>query len=443
MTRPLYLDYPDSGAAYNHPTEYLYGPDVLVAPVTTPGAVAQQQVWFPPGRWIDYFTGATFNGPGTATLDVPLNRMPVFVRAGGIVPEQPAMSHVGAAPVDPLTLNVYAGAPGQFTLYQDAGEGVGYAGGQYAQTPISYSGDTVTVGAERGHYPGQLASRAYQLHLADISAPHQVKVNGQPLGRVSAGSSAPGWWYDAGNATLRVNTPRLATGQAITISQTGGQPVSRAEAAAVSVTLDPPTPLTLDGGHTAPVTATVANSGPDAITGVAVTLSAPAGWTVTPAVTATSIPAGGSATMKWQVTAPPGGGTAALTVTATYTSASNGSPGEVATSQGPPALVPPVITSVQPSSASAGTIETINGSNFGAAQGSSYVFFVDGPTSWGAPFDGATFQVDSWSDTKITFTIPTPSGPGGIWHVIPGSTATVQVTTPGGSSNTEPILITG
>jgi hypothetical protein len=149
--------------------------------------------------------------------------------------------------------------------------------------------------------------------------------------------------------------------------------------------------------------------------------------------------------MSWQVTAPAAGqqATAALTATATYTSQADGSPGEVATSQGPPPLVPPVISSVQPASASAGTVETINGANFGAARGSSYVFFVDGPTSWGAPFDGATFQIDSWSDSKITFTIPTPSGPGGIWHVTPGSTATLNVTTPGGTSNTVPVQITG
>jgi Glycosyl hydrolase family 31 C-terminal domain/IPT/TIG domain len=176
----------------------------------------------------------------------------------------------------------------------------------------------------------------------------------------------------------------------------------------------------------------------------------PGRWTdyFTGATSAASVPAGGSATMSWQVTAPVDStasqpATAALTATATYTSQANGSPGEVVVSQGPPALVPPVISSVQPASAGAGTIETINGANFGATQGSSYVFFVDGPTSWGAPFDGATFQVDSWSDTKITFTIPTPSGPGGVWHVIPGSTATVSVTTPGGTSNTAPVLITG
>jgi hypothetical protein len=474
IARALYLDYPDQAEAYNHPTEYLYGPDVLVAPVTTPGQVATENVWFPPGRWIDYFTGASFTGPATATLSVPLNRMPVFVRAGGIVPEQPAMSHVGAQPADPLTLNVFAGASGQFTLYQDAGEGLGYQQGQSAQTPISYmqgpatdaspdgcggarapgqslpaASSAVTVGADCGHYPGQLASRSYQLHLADISAPRQVTVNHQPLAQISPDSTVPGWWYDAANATLRVNTPALPTDQAVQVSQVGGQPVSRSESAAVSLTLDPSTPMTLDAGQSAPVTASVSNAGPGTVTNLQGSLAAPQGWTVSPAgpISAADLPAGQSTTMSWQVTAPAGSAgqqfTAALTATATYTSQSNGSPGEVATSQGPPPLVPPVITSVQPASASAGTVETINGANFGANQGSSYVFFVDGPTSWGAPFDGATFQIDSWSDSKITFTIPTPSGPGGIWHVIPGSTATVQVTTPAGSSATAPILISG
>ena len=61
----------------------------------------------------------------------------------------------------------------------------------------------------------------------------------------------------------------------------------------------------------------------------------------------------------------------------------------------------------------------------------------------GAPFDGATFHIDSWSDTAITFTVPTPSGDNGIWHVTPGTTATVTVTTSAGPSNTAPLPITG
>ena len=451
IVRPLYLDYPDRTAAYQHPTEYLYGPDVLVAPVTSPGQVAKQQVWFPPGRWTDYFTGATYDGPATATLNVPLDRMPVFVRAGGIVPEQPAMSHVGAQPVDPLTLNVYAGGDGRFTLYQDAGDGQGYQQGQSAQTTIGYDeqgrSSDVTVGRQDGYYPGRSTSRAYQVHLVDVSAPRQVTVDHRPLPEVAAGSTAPGWWYDTATSTLTVTTPKLSTDRPVTISQSGGHAVARSQPAAVALTLDPGTPLALDPGQTVPVTATVGNSGPGAISQVDVTLTAPAGWTVTPGPTALpDVSAGGSATATWQVTAPAGGTgqqTAALKGTVTY--ASGGSPGQVTTYQGPPSLVPPVLTSVQPTSAAAGTVITINGANFGAAQvqGSSYVFFTDGSTSWGAPFDGAAFQVDSWSDNQITFTVPTPSGPGGVWHVTPGDTAQVDVTTAGGTSATASILITG
>jgi hypothetical protein len=98
---------------------------------------------------------------------------------------------------------------------------------------------------------------------------------------------------------------------------------------------------------------------------------------------------------------------------------------------------------VDPTSAGAGQVVAINGRNFGDTQGDSYVFFVDGDTSWGAPFDGAEFHVNSWSDTKVTFTVPTPSGPGGIWHVTPGTTATVSINTAAGSSASLPIRITG
>jgi hypothetical protein len=230
ITRPLYLDYPSVAASYDHPGEYLYGPDVLVAPVTTPGQVATRQVWFPPGRWTDYFTGATFTGPGTATLSVPLDRMPVFVRAGGIVPEQPAMDHVGAAPVNPLILDVYAGGTGQFSLYSDAGQGLGYTKGQYALTPITEGpGTSVVVGADRGRYPGQLASQAYQVNLVGLSMPRQVMVDHRALPMVPASSTAVGWHYDPATATVAIHTPSLPTDRQVTISQTGGHPVTRPE----------------------------------------------------------------------------------------------------------------------------------------------------------------------------------------------------------------------
>jgi hypothetical protein len=450
IVRALYLDYPDLDAAYDHPGEYLYGPDVLVAPVTTPGQVATQEVWFPPGRWIDYFTGATFDGPSTATMNVPLGRMPVFVRAGGIVTEQPPMSHVGAQPASPLTLKVYSGDSGSFTLYSDVGEGHGYRNGEYAETPIDYhergAASHLTIGADHGHFPGELTARAYAVDLVDLTQPDRVTVDHRPLPQVAAGDAGPGWSYDAATATIHIRTDDLPTRKAVTIEQVGGRAIDRAQPAAVSLTLDPPTPTTLAAGQTTTVSATVTDAGPGAISSTSVSLSAPDGWTVTPSGTTAlgTIAEGQSKTRSWSVTAPSGsGGTAALRATATYTSDANGSPGSVTVYQGPRASLPPVITSVDPTSAAAGQLETINGRNFGDTQGTSYLFFVDGDTSWGAPFDGAEFHVNSWSDTKITFTIPTPSGPGGVWHVTPGTTATVSVNTPAGSSAPASIAITG
>ncbi|MGH9072086.1 MAG: TIM-barrel domain-containing protein, partial [Acidimicrobiales bacterium] len=168
ITRPLYLDYPNLAAAYQHSHEYLYGPDVLVAPVTTPGQVATRKVWFPPGRWVDYFTGATFTGPSTASLTVPLDRMPVFVKAGGIIPEQPYMDHVGAEPNAPTILKVYTGANGSYRLYSDAGQGLGYLHHDYTWTQIRHvqhgnGGQVLTIGPASGHYAGEPSQRRFQL----------------------------------------------------------------------------------------------------------------------------------------------------------------------------------------------------------------------------------------------------------------------------------------
>ena len=123
ITQPLYLAYPGLADAYSNPGEYLYGSDMLVAPVTNPGNVADTTVWIPPGRWVDYFTGATFTGPMTTTVSVPLSRMPVFVRAGGIIPEQSSIGLVRQRIHRHMTVKVFSGSSGSFSLYGDAGTG--------------------------------------------------------------------------------------------------------------------------------------------------------------------------------------------------------------------------------------------------------------------------------------------------------------------------------
>jgi predicted alpha-1,2-mannosidase len=95
----------------------------------------------------------------------------------------------------------------------------------------------------------------------------------------------------------------------------------------------------------------------------------------------------------------------------------------------------PVISSVKPDTVTAGDTVTINGSAFGATQGNGYVHFADNGTNWGEPSNAATLTVDSWSDTAITFTVPTPSGSNGQWHVAPGSTAMVTVVNDAGHTS--------
>ena len=454
ITRALYLDYPNLAAAYQHPHEYLYGSNVLVAPVITPGKVVKRTVWFPPGRWIDYFTGATISGPTTVTLAEPLDRMPVFVKAGAIVPEQPYMNHVGAKPVNPLILRVFSGGDGRFYLYSDAGAGLGYQKGQFTETPIAYSESggsatprsTLNIGPVRGHFPGEMTSRQYRVELTDISAPRQVFVDHRSLANIPAGSDHPGWWYDSGTATLMVNTPSFPTDERVTVSQLGGRPVTRSEPAqpaSVAFSLSPPGNAVLTAGRSAAVTAVVHNHGPGSIIKLRAHLKVPKGWTVRPAAftAAPDVRAGQTTVVHWLVTAPRGRSgqdfVADLTATLSYVSQTTGTTGTATVVQKPT----PVITSVQPVRASANAEVTVTGVNFGASQVASNLVFLDNGTSWGAPNDITPFHIDSWSSTRIVFTVPTPQGTP--YHVVPGTIASITVTTQQGTSNTVHMKISG
>ena len=89
IARPMYLDWPRAARAYRFDGQYMLGDELLVAPVTEPGPRATKRVWFPPGRWVDVFTGEAHAGGRSERLRVPLDRMPVFARTGAIVPRQP------------------------------------------------------------------------------------------------------------------------------------------------------------------------------------------------------------------------------------------------------------------------------------------------------------------------------------------------------------------
>jgi hypothetical protein len=211
MARALYLQWPNRGAAYEHATQYTLGRDVLVAPVTEPGDPAEVTVWFPPGTWVDWFTGKRHRGPATRRLSVPLERMPVFVRAGGIVPAQRPVPTTPVRPPRALAITAHRGR-GQLTLYDDAGDGLGFERGRFTRTTIAQrrarGTTTLRLGRARGRFAGHPRRRAWDVSVVGVARPRAVTVAGRRTAR---------WRYDAAERTVRVRTGRLPTSRSATI----------------------------------------------------------------------------------------------------------------------------------------------------------------------------------------------------------------------------------
>lgn len=169
IMRPLLFDFPEEKEAASQSTEYLFGPSILVHPVTKPmyflaGDVSMDpavpktwETYLPAGaEWIDFHTGRRFPGGQNVTTDAPLDTLPLFIRAGSILPMQPGLSYAQEEPDAPMELHVYSGADASYLLYEDAGDGYGYESGEYAQIPISWddAARTLTVGRRAGCFPG-------------------------------------------------------------------------------------------------------------------------------------------------------------------------------------------------------------------------------------------------------------------------------------------------
>lgn len=214
IARAMYLRWPEHGRAYAYDRQYMLGPDVLVAPVGVPGDPARKTVWFPPGEWIDYFTGERQRGPGVRTLSVPLERAPVFVREGSVIPTQRYSPRPSRRPPDPLVVTAYSGRDGSFRLYEDSGDGLAYRRGHFAHTRLAHEehGRESALGIDRarGRFPGRSARRRYEVRFVEVAEPGSATVDERPARRVARGR-ANGWWYKRRTRTAVVRTGALPT----------------------------------------------------------------------------------------------------------------------------------------------------------------------------------------------------------------------------------------
>ena len=163
IMRPLVFDFQDDATVYGIKDQFMFGPALLVNPVTATGATSRS-VYLPAGTWYDFWTGSTTTGGSMSTASAPLSQIPLFVRAGSIVPMGPNIQYATQS-ADPLEIRVYKGQNGSFTLYEDAGDTYDYENGQFAQIPFSWSeaSQQLTMGARTGSYTGMATSRTFNL----------------------------------------------------------------------------------------------------------------------------------------------------------------------------------------------------------------------------------------------------------------------------------------
>ena len=162
--RPLVMDFRTDIRAENTWDEFMYGPAFLVNPVTEPAA-SSRRVYLPEAKWYDFWSGVQADGGGEITAVAPLDRLPLYIRAGSIVPMGPDEEWATEKPADPIELRVYRGADGNFTLYEDENDNYDYEKGVYATIPLNWDDgkQTLTIGDRQGQFPGMLTSRKFQI----------------------------------------------------------------------------------------------------------------------------------------------------------------------------------------------------------------------------------------------------------------------------------------
>jgi alpha-D-xyloside xylohydrolase len=163
------MDFTDDPAALDVGDQFLFGREIMACPVTQSN-VTTRAVYLPgKNDWFDFWTGKKISGGQKIDAASPIETMPLFVRAGSILPLRDVVQFVAEKPADPIELRVYRGADGAFTLYEDEGDNYNYEKGKHATIPISWDekSQTLTIGKREGKFPGMLNERKFRIVFVD------------------------------------------------------------------------------------------------------------------------------------------------------------------------------------------------------------------------------------------------------------------------------------
>ncbi len=192
-----------------HTTQFQLGEAFLVAPVYREGD-DNRSVWFPEGTWYNYWSGERFEGRQTWLTDAPENEIPLFVKAGSIIPYRSRAGQIMAESNRGLTIEIYAGGVGTFRLYEDDGVTNRYRSGELATTGFRYFETdgyaTFTIGRTAGTYEQMPKERSLTLKFLHIKKPDQVIAN---TSKLQEGSQESEWMYNEGDKTLTIRWNQL------------------------------------------------------------------------------------------------------------------------------------------------------------------------------------------------------------------------------------------
>ncbi len=167
IMRPLVMDFNEDSKAVAQPYEYLFGKSFLVAPVIESG-ISEWDVYLPnTNKWFDFWTGKNYDGGQTVKADAPMDKIPLFVKAGSVIPMGEFIQYTGEKPAEPLEIRIYEGADGEFTLYEDENDSYNYEEGKYSTITFNWdnTNKTLTVSDRNGSFPGMINERKFNIML--------------------------------------------------------------------------------------------------------------------------------------------------------------------------------------------------------------------------------------------------------------------------------------
>ncbi len=216
ICRPMYYDYPEKQKAYDFKSQYMFGDEMLVAPITeeasTLSGLAAQKIWLPEGEWYEWYSGTGVKGGAVVERTYALDEVPLFIKSGAVIPMYPQRNNLQQQ-IDTLVLTLIPGGNGETRVYEDDGISSKYKKNHYTFTRVmknvlSDGSIHLTVFPREGSFDEMAKSRSYEIRLLCTFPPSEVSVNGKSYAYASY-EKPERWTYDALHLTTYALTPKI------------------------------------------------------------------------------------------------------------------------------------------------------------------------------------------------------------------------------------------